>query len=92
MVSHHHAKFGSHRCCGIGEMMFLVVEGQDSTCPRMDPPLLFISKAHGACHGHTHKISGGRHNNLTVCPMKDSGSWSHMSIRTIDEIYLKDFC
>ena len=47
MVSHHTAKFGGHRHCGSGDMMFVVVEEQDSTCPRLDPPLLFISKAHG---------------------------------------------
>ena len=47
MVSHQPAKFGGHRHCGIGDMMFVLVEGQDSTCPWLDPPLLFISKAHG---------------------------------------------
>ena len=41
MVSHHPAKFGDHRHCGSGDTMFVVVEGQDSTCPRLDPPLLF---------------------------------------------------
>ena len=46
MVSHHPAKFGGHRHCGNGDM-FVVVEGQNSTCPRLDPPLLFISIAHG---------------------------------------------
>ena len=39
------SKFGSHRDCS-GNMSFLV-EGEDSTCPRLDPPLLYISKAHG---------------------------------------------
>ena len=27
---HHPAKFHGHRHCGSGDMMFLVVEGQDS--------------------------------------------------------------
>ena len=27
---HHPAKFDSHRLCGSGDMMFLMVEGQDS--------------------------------------------------------------
>ena len=27
-------------------MMFVVVEGQDSTCPRLDPRLQFIAKAY----------------------------------------------
>ena len=43
------SRFGSHRDCGSGNMLFLV-EGEDSTCPRLDPRLLHISKAHGmAC-------------------------------------------
>ena len=31
MVSHHPAKFGGHKHCGSGDMMLLVIEGQDST-------------------------------------------------------------
>ena len=46
MVSHHPAKFGAHRQCGIGNL-FLVVEEQDSTSSRINPLLLFIFKAHG---------------------------------------------
>ena len=45
MVSHHPAKFGNHRHCDSKDM-FVVVEGQDSTCPHLDSSLLFISKAH----------------------------------------------
>ena len=52
MVSHHPATFGGHRHCGSEDMMFAVVEEQDSTCPRLDPPLLFISKAHGMPCSH----------------------------------------
>ena len=44
MVSHQPTKFVGQKHCG-GEDMFLVAEGQDSTCPC--PPLLFISKGHG---------------------------------------------
>ena len=29
MVSHHAAKFGSHKHCGSGDIIFLVVEEQD---------------------------------------------------------------
>ena len=29
MVSHHAAKFGSHKHCGSGDRIFLVVEEQD---------------------------------------------------------------
>ena len=79
MVRHYPAKFGSHRHCGIGDMMFVVVEEQDSTCPRLDPSLLFKSKAH--CMPCTSEISGHRHNNLSMCPMQDSRSWSHMSLQ-----------
>ena len=46
MVRHHPAKLGSHRHCGNGDIMFVMVERRDSTCRRLDPPLLFISKAH----------------------------------------------
>ena len=35
------------RHCGSGDMMFLVVKGQDSTGPCFSPPLVFISKGHG---------------------------------------------
>ena len=46
MVSHQPTKFGSHRHGGSG-VMFVVVEGQDSACPRLDPSFLFMSTAHG---------------------------------------------
>ena len=52
MVSYHPVKFGDHRHCGSEDMMFLVVEGQDSICPHFNSPLLFISKEHGLkAHG-----------------------------------------
>ena len=46
MVSHNPFKFGSPRHFGRVDMFFMV-EGQDSTCPCFDLPLLFISKGHG---------------------------------------------
>ena len=51
MVSHHTATF----CClCVSRDIFLVIERQDSTCPRLDPPLLkSISKAHGIPCSHT---------------------------------------
>ena len=49
MVNHHPTKFGGHRHCGSGEIMFLVVKGQDSTCPRLNR--------------HTAKYDGHRHCN-----------------------------
>ena len=58
MVSHHSAKFGDHRYCGSGDIMFLVAEEESSRCSRFNlpllfnPPLLFISKRHGLiAHG-----------------------------------------
>ena len=42
MVSHHPAKFGSHKHYGSGDTIILVIEGQDSTWPYINPPLLFI--------------------------------------------------
>ena len=48
MVSHHPGKFGVYtRHYGCGDIMFSLVEGQDSTCSRLIPPLLFISKVDG---------------------------------------------
>ena len=51
-VSHYPAKFGGHGQCGSRDMMFLVVEGQDSTYPYLDLLLLFISKAHDMPWAH----------------------------------------
>ena len=65
MVSQHTAKFGGPRHCDSGDLMFFVVEGQHSTYPRLDPPLL-LSPKHMACHAHTHEISGPIHNKLSV--------------------------
>ena len=77
MVSQHTAKFGGPRHCGSGDLMFFVVEGQHSTYPRLDPPLL-LSPKHMACHAHTHEISRPIHNKLPVCPTGDCRSWSHL--------------
>ena len=52
MVSHHPTKFGGHRHCGSGDMLFPVVEEQDSTFPRLNPPSLFLSKVHGMPCSH----------------------------------------
>ena len=46
MLTHHPEMFGGHRHYDKGDIMPLVVEGQDSTCSCLNPPLLFISKAH----------------------------------------------
>ena len=41
MISHHPVKIGGHRHCGSGDITFLVVEEQDSTCS-----LKFFSRGH----------------------------------------------
>ena len=41
MVSHDPLKLGGPRYYGSGDLMFLVVEEQDFTCCRLNPPLLF---------------------------------------------------
>ena len=46
MESYHPVKFGCHSHCGSLGMMFLVIEEWDWTCPHLNLPLLFISKAH----------------------------------------------
>ena len=71
--------------------MFLVVEGQDSTCPSLNLLSLFFSPKHMACHAHAHETSRRRHKNLPVCPLKDIRFWSHMSRRTTDRNYFKTF-
>ena len=85
MVRNYPTKFGKHRHCGSGDMVFVVTEGQDSSCPCLHPPLLLISKAH-ACHANTHEISGRRHNNFPVYPRKDFQTC--ISTRVNDKTYL----
>ena len=45
MVSRHPARFSVHRHFGSADMIYLMVEGQDFTYSRVNPQLLFISKA-----------------------------------------------
>ena len=40
-LSHDPAKFGGHRHCGSGDIMFLVAKEENSRCSRFNPPLLF---------------------------------------------------
>ena len=46
VVSYHPVNFGGNKQCASGDM-FLVVEEEDSTCPRLNLSLLFISKGRG---------------------------------------------
>ena len=46
------AMFSGHGHCGNGDVTFLEVEEQDFKCSRLNPPLLFIPKAHGKSRSH----------------------------------------
>ena len=74
MVSQSRANFGGHRHHCSGEILLLVVEGQDSTCTGLNL-LLRLSLKNMTCHVHTHEVSGCRYNHLAVCPFKDSQCW-----------------
>ena len=51
------SNLGSHRYCCSGDMVvYLVVEGQDSTYPRFIPPLPFTSKAHDIPNSHIQNV------------------------------------
>ena len=52
MLSYHPAKFGGHRYRDKGDVL-LVVAGQNSTFPLLNPPLLSISKVYGMLCLHT---------------------------------------
>ena len=52
MVSQHPANL----VATCGDMMSAVVKGQDSTCLRLDPPLLFVTKVHGMSCSETRNL------------------------------------
>ena len=56
MVGHHFAKFGGRRRFGSEDIMFLVVEEQDFTCPSLNLLILFISKGHDMLRLNTWNI------------------------------------
>ena len=58
MVSHHSAKFGDHRHCGSGDIMFLIAEEQNSRCSCSNPPVLFIHSLLFISKGRGLKIHG----------------------------------
>ena len=90
MLSHHPAKFGGQWHCGSKDMIFLVVKVQDSHA-LISIPHYCLSLKYMECNALTHKISGYKHNNKLVCPMKDFRSWLHMSTRATDGSYFKTF-
>ena len=46
MVGHQLFNFRGHKYSGSGNIMFLVAKEEDSSCCCLNPPLLFIFKAH----------------------------------------------
>ena len=53
IISHYLPKFSGHRHWDSEDIMFLVFEEQCSTYSRLNPLLLFISKAHVISRLHT---------------------------------------
>lgn len=53
MVSQSRANFGGHRHHCSGEILLLVVEGQESTCTGLNLLLLFISEEHDMSCSYT---------------------------------------
>ena len=86
MVSYHPAKFGGS---GV-EALWLWRYAFSGWWAIFDMPSIRTAITVSICHTMlTHKIAGFGHNNLLVCPIKGSQSWSHMSARTTDGIYWK---
>ena len=52
MVNEHPVKFGEHRHCGSGDIVFLMAEEQHSTFSTLNPPLVFICEAHNMSCSH----------------------------------------
>ena len=53
MVRNYSSTFGGERHCGSGDMVLVVIEGQDFSCPCLDWSLVFIFKAHSMPCSHT---------------------------------------
>ena len=56
MEIHHHTTFGSDRHYGNADIMFLVVEEQDSACSYFNPLSRFISNAFSVLCSHTQNL------------------------------------
>ena len=88
-VSHHPAKFGGHTLCGSGDM-FLVVEGQNSTCSRLNLPLLFIFIMPGMPCLHT-KFQDVDTLIYQFVPWRESGTGHTCRQQQLTEITAKTF-
>ena len=71
-------KFGGHRNWSSGEIIFLAVEQQDSTCCHLNSPLLFISKEYDL------KARDMWYQKFLSC--------SNTPKETIEEKYTNNFC
>ena len=56
MLGHHPAKFGDHRYCGSGDMIFLSGCRERFHMPWLKSAILFISIAHGMPCCHTQNL------------------------------------
>ena len=70
IVCPHPAKYGWLRHCGSGDLMFLVLEERNSTCSRLNPPLLFICYSMLRSHTWNFTIKRTLKKNWPVWPMK----------------------
>ena len=87
IVSHHNATSGGHRHCQSRGMMLSVV-GEDSKFPHLNPPSLFLSKAHGMPCLHARNFR-----TVTIicwCIQRRTPDPGHT--RITDRNYLKSFC
>ena len=87
----------NHMIQGSCDFMGGSTHGKSPVCQVWSPQALWWGRYvccdyRGDTFAHTYKNSGCRHNNLPICPMKDSESQSHMPTRTTDGTYLKNFC
>ena len=65
--------------------------GSHRHCGSRDEIFLMVEGQHCTYSDFTCKISGRRHINLPVCPMKDFQYWSHTSVRTTAGNHIKNF-
>ena len=92
--NHHPVRFRGSRLCGSEDLISLVVEEQDYACSWLNPPLLFIYKAHGMLTSHTQNfvIKGTLTKTLASVSSEKGRSWSQNCWVKNDETTTKNFC
>ena len=92
--NHHPVRFRGPRLCGSEDLISLVVEEQDYACSCLNPPLLFIYKAHGMLTSHTQNfiIKGTLTKTLASVSNEKGRSWSQNCWVKNDETTTKNFC